>query len=227
MKSDFELMAKFKSGDPAAFHALARRHHVSVYNFFLMLTGRETAAQELTRGIFEQLVADRYRLPLERKFSTSLYRLGYSRWVAFEQSGGNRRHEPDAPATQEVDKLEQIAAQKESLRLLALLPRELKFLMVLSETLRLSFREIAEILDISEEAVARRLSDTYGILTGSLQQPALEAPKAVPPPARAQAQLPAPQIPPPSISAEPVVPPTPEAASSGESGSGATGEKAE
>ncbi len=227
MKSDFELMAKFKSGDPAAFHALARRHHVSVYNFFLMLTGRETAAQELTRGIFEQLVADRYRLPLERKFSTSLYRLGYSRWVAFEQSGGNRRHEPDAPATQEADKLEQIAAQKESLRLLALLPRELKFLMVLSETLRLSFREIAEILDISEEAVARRLSDTYGILTGSLQQPALEAPKIVPPPPRAQAQLPAPQTPLPS---EPVVPPTPEAASSGEyptGSSGATGEKAE
>lgn len=195
MKSDFELMAKFKSGDPVAFHALARRHHVSVYNFFLMLTGRETAAQELTRGIFEQIVADRYRLPLERKFSTSLYRLGYSRWVAFEQSGGNRRHEPEAlnNPNPDAEKLEQIAAQKEALRLLSQLPRELRFLLVLSETLRLSFREIAEILDISEEAVARRLSDTYGILTGSLQQPALEAPKAGAP-APAQAQLPPPQI---------------------------------
>jgi DNA-directed RNA polymerase specialized sigma24 family protein len=169
MKNDFELMAKFKAGDSAAFHALARRHHVSVHNFFFMLSGRESAAQELTRGLFEQIVADRYRLPLERKFSTSLYRMGYSRWIAFEQTGGPRRHEQELPNAEDAEKIAQIVEQKEALRLLALLPRELKFLLVLSETLRLSFRQIAEILDISEEAVARRLSDAYALIKAPRQ----------------------------------------------------------
>ena len=175
MKSDFELIARFKSGDSEAFHALARRHHVALHNFFFTLTGRESAAQELTRAVFEQLVADRYRLPVERKFSTSLYRLGYSRWVAFEQSGGLKRHSAEPAIPDDPDKREQVNEQNEALRLLSLLPRELKFLLVLSETNRLSFREIAEVLDISEEAVARRISQALSLLSASLQKPALAA----------------------------------------------------
>jgi RNA polymerase sigma-70 factor (ECF subfamily) len=176
MKSDFELIARFKSGDSEAFHALARRHHVSLHNFFFMLTGRESAAQELTRAVFEQLIADRYRLPVERKFSTSLYRLGYNRWVAFEQTGGMKRHAAETAEPEDSDQAQQINEQNEALRLLALLPRELKFLLVLSESNRLSFREIAEVLDISEEAVARRVSQAIALLSVSLQKPALAAP---------------------------------------------------
>ena len=124
----------------------------------------------------------------------------------------------------DTDKQEQINAQKEALRLLSLLPRELRFLLVLSETLRLSFREIAEILDISEEAVGRRLTDTYTILTGSLQ-PALQAPSASTPAAptapTAQAGTQA-QLPPPRATPE-----LRDARSSGEHPTHPTEEKAE
>src|SRR5262249_743036 len=143
-----------------------------------MLTGRESASIELTRSVFEQLVADRHRLPVERKFSTSLYRLGYSRWVAFEQAGGMKRHATPPAPPEDPDKRQQVEEQNEALRLLSLLPRDLKFLLVLSESNRLNFREIAEILDISEEAVARRISQATGLLSASLQRPALAAPSS-------------------------------------------------
>lgn len=197
MKSDFELMARFKAGDTEAFHALARRHHVYLHNFFFMLTGRESAALELTRGLFEQIIADRCRLPVERKFSTSLYRMGFSRWVAFEQNGGMKRHAAEPPIPEDFDRRVQVGEQKEALRLLASLPREMRFLLVLSETARLSFREIAEVLDISEEAVARKISEVLALASSALQKRAPQSaasPLAASQTPRQLPQLPVPQV---------------------------------
>src|SRR5258708_5652124 len=81
MKSDFELLTEFKAGDLDAFHRLARRHHVTIFNFFHMLAGTENAAEDLTRRVFTQMACERHRLQLDRKFLTSLLRFGYRHWI--------------------------------------------------------------------------------------------------------------------------------------------------
>jgi RNA polymerase sigma-70 factor (ECF subfamily) len=159
MKSDFELLTAFKAGDMEAFHRLARRHHVTIYNFFYMLTGSEGAAEDLTRRVFTQMATERHRLPLDRKFATSLYRFGYRHWILYAQSEAavsSTTHLLPGPApVLDAEAQDRAAAD----RLLNSLATEQRLIVVLSETNGLSYHEISEIVDISEEAVRRRMAE--------------------------------------------------------------------
>lgn len=167
MKSDFELLTAFKAGDLEAFHRLARRHQVTIFNFFYMLSGTESAAEDLTRRVFTQMATERHRLPLDRKFLTSLFRFGYRHWILFTQSeavsdrrGSNLLPAPVAAQNADTNALDQATAE----RLLSSLSNEQKLIVVLSETSGLSYREISDVVDISEQAVGRRMAEAFAHL---------------------------------------------------------------
>lgn len=187
MKSDRELMASFRHGDRAAFHKLIRRHHVAILNFFHPLTGSQASAEELTQETFLRIFSE-----LEHKaesslwglsreddaqpfstFLTYLYRTGYICWLEHLRREGlpNALPLPNTAVTSlaaipsaPVDSPARIFA------LLAVLPNDLKPVVVLGEICGLSYAEIAAVLNVPTRAVRVRMSEAFGIMRAAAKR---------------------------------------------------------
>jgi RNA polymerase sigma-70 factor, ECF subfamily len=185
MKSDNELLHDFRRGDRAAFDRLIRRHHVTAVNFFHLLLGSEKLSEDLTARVFVHIFADNDEFKSESQFMLYLYRAAYATWSDYLRRDGTATHALPAPLHSESEVLPAPETQTRNvsdsaviirnvniLGLLERLPNELKLLLVLHEFCGLSYAEIARVVDISQDAVKRRMSESFkylrvGVKTGT------------------------------------------------------------
>lgn len=168
-ESDAEIVRRVLAGERDAFAHLIRRHHPAIVGLCASMlhdpSQAEDAAQETFLKAFRSL--DRFRR--DSAFSTWVYRIASNHCLdllrrrarersesleAFEEREGERVRElfaakPDSPVSAEdADLLDRVLAE---------LPEDYRLILTLREIQGLNYKEMADTLDCSLDAVKARL----------------------------------------------------------------------
>lgn len=158
---DFELLQRWRAGDPSAGDALVRRHYGAVLRFFEV---RTRLAEDLTQRTFLACVEGRERFRGDASFRAYLF--GIARHQLFRHLEDERRVDRlaslDEPEPQPGTSLSVLVARREEHQLLLTalsgLPEEVQTVIVLHYWDGLMAREIAEVLEVPTSTITTRLS---------------------------------------------------------------------
>lgn len=171
-REDEVLMTCYQQGQVSAFDTLYHRHKAPLYRYFLRQCSDKTLAEDLYQDVWSRVIKASDRYQPSAKFTTWLYRIAYNRMVDHYRSlkiVNNNTDLDDADALEnddtpnnhpekQTEQAQQTQRLKACLRLLP--PRQLEVFM-LKEEGGFSAASIAEIVDVSMEAVKSRLRYTY------------------------------------------------------------------
>jgi RNA polymerase sigma-70 factor (ECF subfamily) len=163
LDADVQLMLAFGSGDAAAFDALFQRWSGPLLRYLARMLRDAASAEELVQEVFLRVHRARERYVPEARFSTWLYRIATN--LACNELRRPRRREPHRSADEEggpvlvaeparpeaVVDAKRLGARVE--RELAALPEKQRAALCLSAVEGLSYAEVAEALEVSEQAV--------------------------------------------------------------------------
>lgn len=164
-----------QKGDRDAFATLARAYYDRLYRWLYHLTRDRHTAEDLTQESLLKAYAALDRFQAGTNFRAWLFRIGYNSFVNLRRSASRQREPlPADLADPEADPGEQ-AAQRETLALLAeaveRLPAEFRAAFLLRAEEGLSFRQIAGILDLTEETARWRVFKARQKLLRTLAPP--------------------------------------------------------
>ncbi len=185
---DETLMQAFCEGDARAFETLVTRHQRGVYNFLLRSVHNQSRAEELLQEVFLRVVRSKGRYTPTAKFSTWLYSIARNLCVDESRRARFRRHQSlDAPrrgadgdagaamissipssAVPTDEAAEAPTIRKRLSEAVANLPLEQREVFLLRQVSGLSFREIAETVEIPENTVKSRMRYALEKLRGEL-----------------------------------------------------------
>lgn len=166
MQDDRQLVALAQQGDPEAFAQLVRRHQKMVYNLALGKTGSHHDAEEVTQTAFLNAWQGIRSFQGKAAFSSWLYRLTANAAIDLlrrRRAPALSLDDPDLPPLADRDPgPEEVSLTAERRRLLwqaiDRLPEAQRAPLVLREMEGLSYREIAQALDLEEGTVKSRLA---------------------------------------------------------------------
>jgi len=172
-KTDDQLVADLKRGDPSAFTELVNRHQAKVYQLALKLTRNETDAEDVLQETFLRVYNRIGTFRGEAAFTSWLYRIAAN--ASFAKLGERRKHEHadieevypqfEQGALPQTDdwtrRPDSVLLSKEALGVLdeaiSELPEDFRVVVMLRDVQGLSNAQVAEILDITVAAVKSRL----------------------------------------------------------------------
>lgn len=171
--SDEILMSRVQAGDLSALGTLFGRHHQQVHALCYRLTGDLAATDDLVQESFLRVLRYASSFGARSKFSTWLYRLVRNRCLdhmtAANRETQNRKKLAIEMAAQraprEKDERHELLRQA-----LQRLPPEKREVLVLSRYQNLKYREIAEICEVSVEAIKVRAHRAMGELRQIFQE---------------------------------------------------------
>lgn len=158
-------MLALKAGDQAAFGELYRRYRSRLYAFLVRYTGNRTSAQDLFQETFLRVFRDRHRYQPRAAFATWLFTIARNLFLDSLKRIGTPGRFPDLetairaapdPSPGPLETLEQREADAVLRRAVASLAEEDRAILLLSRFRDLRYRQVAEILGISEGAVKVR-----------------------------------------------------------------------
>jgi RNA polymerase sigma-70 factor (ECF subfamily) len=174
--TDEALMIRFQSGDRSAFTLLVRRHQSPLFNFALRQLRSAPAAEEVVQDAFVRVVHNAAEFKHASRFSTWLYTITRNLCIDQMRKRALRNHpsldEPkreqsgDGPTLGDRTadgkaNVERAAVSVEIReRLLAAvgdLPDEQREVFLLREVSNVPFKEIAEIVGVSENTIKSRM----------------------------------------------------------------------
>lgn len=85
---DAQLMARFVSGDTAAFEILYARHRGPLYRYFLHQCDHADAADELFQAVWARVIGARTRHEPRTNFTTHIYQIAHSHLVEYFRKSG-------------------------------------------------------------------------------------------------------------------------------------------
>ncbi len=189
MKDDRQLVALAQNGDPEAFAQLVRHYQKMVYNLALGKTGSHHDAEEVTQTAFLKAWQSIRSFQGKAAFSSWLYRLTVNAAIDLlrqRRAPALSLDDPDLPPLADEDpgpEEASLAAERRRLLWQAIdrLPEAQRTPLVLREMEGLSYREIAQVLDLEEGTVKsrlararlllRRLLAESGLLRDAAQEP--------------------------------------------------------
>jgi RNA polymerase sigma-70 factor, ECF subfamily len=174
--TDESLMIRFQSGDRAAFTVLVRRHQGPLFNFALRYLRSSPVAEEVVQDAFVRVVQNAAEFKHEARFSTWLYTITRNLCIDQTRKRALRRHpsldepkkaeEGDGPTLgeQTADGKASVERAVVSLEIrervagaIDALPEEQREVFLMREVSNLPFKEIAEIVGVSENTVKSRM----------------------------------------------------------------------
>lgn len=174
--TDESLMIRFQSGDRAAFTVLVRRHQGPLFNFALRYLRSSPVAEEVVQDAFVRVVQNAADFKHEARFSTWLYTIARNLCIDQTRKRALRRHpsldepkkaeEGDGPTLgeQTADGKASVERAVVSLEIrervaaaIDALPEEQREVFLMREVSNLPFKEIAEIVGVSENTVKSRM----------------------------------------------------------------------
>jgi RNA polymerase sigma-70 factor (ECF subfamily) len=175
-QTDESLMIRFQSGDRAAFTVLVRRHQGPLFNFALRYLRSSPVAEEVVQDAFVRVVQNAAEFKHEARFSTWLYTIARNLCIDQTRKRALRRHpsldepkkaeEGDGPTLgeQTADGKASVERAVVSLEIrervasaIDALPEEQREVFLMREVSNLPFKEIAEIVGVSENTVKSRM----------------------------------------------------------------------
>ncbi|MFC1628715.1 RNA polymerase sigma factor [Gemmatimonadota bacterium] len=182
------LVEACQEGDSGAFNLLVWRWEKPLYNFIYKYVGDATLAEDLVQDTFLRVLKSIRKYNYQGSLSTWLYRIAVnlckdhlkrkrlpmvSMHDYYTTGSGERIYVQDRirdEAARTEDSL--MAEEREEMvrRLLAGLPEEERIVILLKEYQELTFREIAEVLDVPDGTVKSRLYHGLRAMRESLER---------------------------------------------------------
>ena len=155
------LIRGAQQGDRQAFAALVERYWDRLYRWLYHLTHNRHTAEDLAQEAFLKALGHLDRFQAGTNFGAWLFRIAHNAWVNQARGAArDRQPVPDQLPGREEGPVEQ-ALTRESLQLLARavgrLPAEFRSAFLLRAEEGLSFRQIAEVLGLTEETARWRV----------------------------------------------------------------------
>ena len=167
--SDEELMIMVSNNDTPAFDELIRRHRERVFEFLYRMTWDAGEAEDTTQETFLRLWQARARYVPKAKFTTYLFRIAKNGFLDNRRKRRSRIESQSISAPDSSDLLETYASSDDAYtdiaareirsaiqEAVARLPEAHRMVYVLSQGQRMSYREIAEVLDCPLGTVSSR-----------------------------------------------------------------------
>ena len=184
--SDADVMLRVKAGDDAAFEYLVTKYRRPMLGFMYRMAHNSAVAEELAQEVFLRVYRSRQTYNAEAKFSTWLYRIASNLAVNHARDSKHERAEtsisldeadgetgmtmdvPDGRLNVEQDLLrrERLAAIR---RQVDCLPERQRLAVLMHKYQGMDYRQIADVLKLSESATKSLLFRAYETLRERLK----------------------------------------------------------
>jgi RNA polymerase sigma-70 factor (ECF subfamily) len=185
-KSDAAIMLRVAEGDVAGFNYLAEKYHRPMIHFLYRMVGNQAVAEELAQEVFLRVYRARSSYRAEAKFTTWLYRIATNLAVNHARDTRHERTaqtvyldqpDPETGTTPDVADDEPTAEQQlmRDERMTAIrhhvmaLPERQRMAVLMHKYQGMDYRQIGEVLKLSESATKSLLFRAYQTLRDKLK----------------------------------------------------------
>ena len=185
--SDAEVMLRVKAGDDAAFEYLVQKYRRPMVSYMYRMCHNAAAAEDLAQEVFLRVYRSRQNYEPSAKFTTWLYRIATNLAVNHARDSRHERPEntvsvdepdqetgltldlPDTSlsAEQAILRRERMAAIRQRVQAL---PERQRTAVVMHKYQQMDYRQIAEVLKLSESATKSLLFRAYETLRVQLKE---------------------------------------------------------
>jgi len=185
--NDAEVMLRVKAGDETAFAYLVQKYRRPMVSFMYRMSHNAAAAEDLAQEVFLRVYRSRENYEASAKFTTWLYRIATNLAVNHARDTRHERPEnmvsldepdeetgltvdvPDGSATAEetIMKRERMAAIRQRVQAL---PERQRTAVIMHKYQQMDYRQIADVLKLSESATKSLLFRAYETLRGQLKE---------------------------------------------------------
>ena len=185
--SDAQIMLQVKAGDSSAFDYLVQKYRRPMLSFMYRMAHNATVAEDLAQEVFLRVYRSRASYEASAKFTTWLYRIATNlavnhardrrherpeNTVSLDEPDENTGRTMDVPDTslsaeEAIVRRERMAAIRQRVQAL---PERQRMAVVMHKYQQMDYRQIADVLKLSESAVKSLLFRAYETLRGQLQQ---------------------------------------------------------
>ncbi len=185
MDEDIELLESFKKGSQQAFERLVSKYKVMVFNTIYSIGGNINEADDIAQDVFIKVYCSAASFKYKSLFSTWLYRITVNKCIDELRKKKNKSISLESELNHEEslklkdvlqsyhDNVEEEIARKEMQdiihKVLNSLPEKYRLILTLKEIEKLSYKEIAQIMNISINKVKIWLFRSRGELKEKLE----------------------------------------------------------
>jgi RNA polymerase sigma-70 factor (ECF subfamily) len=184
--TDAEIMLRVREGDDAGYDILIEKYRRPIINFMFRMVHNQAVAEELAQEVFLRVYRSRQTYRAEAKFTTWLYRIATNLGVNHARDTKHERtaqnvylDQPDPETGTTPDVADATASVEESLvrdeRMRAIrqhvmaLPERQRNAVLMHKYQGLDYKEIGEVLKLSESATKSLLFRAYQTLRERLK----------------------------------------------------------
>ena len=186
-RSDADIMLQVKAGDDSAFEYLVQKYRRPMVSFMFRMAHSNAAAEDLAQEVFLRVYRSRESYEASAKFTTWLYRIATNLAVNHARDTRHERaentvslDEPDEDSGRTLDLPDRTPSVEETLvqreRLAAIrqrvqdLPERQRIAVVMHKYQQMDYRQIADVLKLSESATKSLLFRAYETLRDQLKE---------------------------------------------------------
>ena len=184
--SDAEIMLRVREGDDSGFSVLIEKYRKQIVHFMFRMSRNQAVAEELAQEVFLRVYRSRQTYRAEAKFSTWLYRIAtnlgvnHARDTKYERTAQNvYLDQPDAETGTTPDVADNTLSVEQTLvrdeRMTAIrkhvmaLPERQRNAVLMHKYQEMDYKEIGEVLKLSESATKSLLFRAYQTLRENLK----------------------------------------------------------
>jgi RNA polymerase sigma-70 factor, ECF subfamily len=185
--SDADIMLRAKAGDDSAFEYLVQKYRRAMVSFMFRMAHNSAVAEDLAQEVFLRVYRSRGSYEASAKFTTWLYRIATNLAVNHARDTRNERpdkvvslDEKDEETGQSLDVPDQSLSAEENMvrreRMAAIrqrvqeLPERQRMAVLMHKYQQMDYKQISEVLKLSESATKSLLFRAYQTLRGQLQE---------------------------------------------------------
>jgi RNA polymerase sigma-70 factor (ECF subfamily) len=184
--SDAEIMLRVSAGDDSGFSILIEKYRKQIVHFMFRMSRNQAVAEELAQEVFLRVYRSRQTYRAEAKFSTWLYRIAtnlgvnHARDTKYERTAQNvylDQPDPETGTSPDVadstPSVEQELVREERMRAIRqhvmALPERQRSAVLMHKYQEMDYKEIGEVLKLSESATKSLLFRAYQTLRENLK----------------------------------------------------------
>jgi RNA polymerase sigma-70 factor, ECF subfamily len=185
--TDADVMLRVKAGDDSAFEYLVQKYRRSMVSFMFRMAHNSAAAEDLAQEVFLRVYRSRQNYEASAKFTTWLYRIATNLAVNHARDTRHERaenvvslDERDEDTGQSLDlpdkskTAEEMIVQRERMSAIRQrvqeLPERQRIAVLMHKYQQMDYKQISEVLKLSESATKSLLFRAYETLRGQLKE---------------------------------------------------------
>lgn len=170
-----DILEGIKQGNEQAFEQVFRTFYAPLCGYATKLLGTTDDAEEVVQAVFFKLWERRAELQIETSFKAYIYRAVHNACLnQLKHKKVKQQHAVHVKATMvegiDVDPIEQKELEQEIGKAIDQLPEKCREVFELNRFEGLKYKEVAQLLNISEKTVENQMGKALKLLRGSLSR---------------------------------------------------------